>query len=99
MTIWPDVQSEMLFKSKACTSTEVSQNSLVSNIAVIPHIIPYICLCSMWLKFAKDLDLGDQIALKFSRALVLHLLGPLEIPAKNSIARVRPQYKKYQSWS
>lgn len=43
---------------------------------------------------AKILELGKQIALKFSTALVQDSLGPLEIPAKNSIARIRPQHRK-----
>lgn len=59
---------------------ESSQNSLIKNIN--GTIIPHTCLCDVWLKFAKILELGNQIALKFRTAVVQDSVGPLEIPAK-----------------
>lgn len=47
--------------------------------------------CDVWLKLAKKItELGNQIVLKCRAALVQDLPGPLEVPTKNSIARVRP---------
>lgn len=97
MTVWPDVQSKMLFKRKTHTNMESSQDSLITSINIT--LISHTCLCGAWLKFAKILELGNQIAPKFGTALVQDSLGPVEIPVKSGIARIRPQHRNYQSWS